>query len=147
MADLPEAILHTGQKSVHFWSFFDFLRKKWRKVTEIVQKLQNFRSKPCSTAPETPIHVVYNSFHAGASPPLMVQTDAPMFFIIEKVLGSHPTVWKDSVDLLLVIDYLFSTGVVPIASNLSGLVLIYSVMAYLKPPFCYLISFISIAKK
>ncbi len=66
--------------------------------------------------------------------------------------------WKKSSAVVLwfektvsIFDYLFTAAVVLIASNLTGLehlpVLIYSGMAYLKPPFFYLISCIPIAKK
>jgi hypothetical protein len=68
---------------------------------------------------------------------------------MEKVFDGGPAFWKDFVDLLLVIDYLFMAAVLPIASNLVWLVhlpvLIYSGMAYLKSPYCYLINCISIA--
>ncbi len=70
---------------------------------------------------------------------------------MEKVFGSGPEVWKDFVDLLFIIDYLFAAKVVPIASNLTWLlhlpVLMYSDMTYLNLPFCYLINYISITKK
>ncbi len=69
---------------------------------------------------------------------------------MEKVFGSGPAIWKDFVDHLLIIDYLDTAAVMPIASNITWLVhlpvIIYSGMAYLKPTFCYLISYISITE-
>jgi hypothetical protein len=38
---------------------------------------------------------------------------------VKKVFGSGPAVLKDFVDLLLVIDYLFTAAVVPIAYNIT----------------------------
>jgi hypothetical protein len=73
----------------------------------------------------------------------MFETYAPVeveSFIMEKVFGNGLAVWKDFVDYLLVINYLFTTAIIPTASNLTWLVdlpvLIYSRIAYLKPSIC-----------
>jgi hypothetical protein len=71
---------------------------------------------------------------------------------MEKVFGGDSAIWKDFLDdHLLMINYLFTAVVVPIASNLLGLVYLPYLQWYgltWNPPFLfYLISCIPIAKK
>ncbi len=78
-----------GSKSEHFLSIFDFLRKKWTKVTQIVEKSQNFRIKPCSSPPKTPKNVVKFIYYLYSSAPplkdlnsfILVKNSSPLFAI------------------------------------------------------------------